>query len=606
MMNPCVWLLLICCGFARSAERPNIIVIVADDLGWNDVSFHGSNQIPTPNIDKLAYEGIILNNYYVSPICTPTRGALMSGRHPIHTGLQHSVIFASQRYGLPLEEKIMPQWFQELGYRTHMVGKWHLGMFAEEYLPTFRGFESHYGYYQGCEDYYDHTYEADLAYWGLDWRRNLDLLRNETNLYSTDLFTAEAVNIIRNHNTSEPLYLYLPHQAVHSGNTGGDPLQAPQHYVDRFPHINNYHRRLFAGMVAALDDSVGAVVKTLKDQGMYDNTVIMFTTDNGGPANGFDANAANNFPLRGMKVTQWEGGVRGTGFISSPLLNQSGYVSNHMLHVCDWLPTLYTAAGGDASVMKNLDGQSEWDSLTNNKAGKRQEILHNIDPSGKGQMGLRVGDYKIVVGDIGMALSDWYPPWAKPSDSEMLHANNSAAFKMFGGKNGITENESPIEKRLQQNLKHFEHAVAENMGMGGDFDFEILESNIDSNIESELKFETYRMDFKGLQSKIFKKPLKNTMKSYYHKNHPVKVECGRKPFNASTNCDPRVSPCLFNIANDPCEYNNIAVDNKDMVIQLLLQLQQYEDTMVPPLNTPVDPAGNPKYHDGAWVPWVKL
>ncbi|XP_053408550.1 arylsulfatase B-like isoform X4 [Mercenaria mercenaria] len=553
-----------------SAQRPNIVVIVADDLGWNDVSFHGSDQIPTPNIDALAYGGIILNNYYVSPICTPTRGALMSGRHPIHTGLQRGVIVGAAKYGLPLEEKIMPQWFQQLGYRTHMVGKWHLGMFAEQYLPTLRGFESHYGYYQGCEDYFDHTYEANPEYWGVDWRRNLDLIRNETNLYSTDLFTVEAVNIINKHDTSQPLFLYLPHQAVHSGNTGGDPLQAPQHYVDRFLHIKNYHRRLFAGMVAALDDSIGTVVKTLESRGMMNNTIIMFTTDNGGPANGFDANAANNFPLRGVKATLWEGGVRGVGFIHSPLLKKQGYVYNNMLHVCDWLPTLYKAAGGSPSVMKNLDGYDHWESLSDKRKGKRKEILHNIDPKGQGHSGLRVGDYKILVGDVGMSWDDWYPPWQNPADTELLHINNTQKYGHF-----LNKKESAV---VDRHAKYFNKMVASNMGYEMEIDFD----NEDADKVSPMT------------------------DSYYHKGAPVRVDCGPKPFNASTNCDPRKSPCLFHIPSDPCEYNNIAEQNKDLVIQMLTRLMHYENTMVPPLNGPEDPAGNPKYHDGAWVPWVKL
>ncbi|XP_052277108.1 arylsulfatase J-like isoform X3 [Dreissena polymorpha] len=583
-------------SFCGAATRPNIVVIVADDLGYNDVSFHGSNQIPTPNIDSLAYEGIILNNYYVSPICTPTRGALMSGRHPIHTGLQHSVIYSSEKYGLPLEEKIMPQWFNELGYRSHIVGKWHLGFYAEEFTPLFRGFETHYGYLLGHGDYFDHMAECTPEYWGLDWRRNLDLLRNETNLYSTDLFAQEAVNIINKHNTSEPLFLYLPHQAVHSGNTEGDPLQAPQHYVDRFPHINNYHRRLFAGMLAALDDAVGSVVNTLKARGMYDNTVIVFTTDNGGPSNGFDANAANNFPLRGVKATQWEGGLRGVGFIASPLLNQTGYVSNHMLHVCDWLPTLYEAAGGDPTKMANLDGSSEWQSLSHNQPGNRQEILHNIDPSGKGQMGLRVGDYKIVVGDIGMAWSDWYPPWTSPGDSLELHVNNSALFKYFTAKDEqmqVLSGEAFKNSVFDKNTQYFANSMAGNRGSD-----DLMEEDNDET----LKFVKYH---KPLHT-VGKPMPKSTLKSYRHFGNPVKIDCGQKPFNASTNCDPRQSPCLFHIASDPCEYNNIAAGNQGLVVLLLTRLMQCEDTMVPPLNTPVDPAGNPKYHDGAWVPWVKL
>ncbi|KAL4235320.1 hypothetical protein ACF0H5_006955 [Mactra antiquata] len=544
-----------------AAQRPNIVIIVADDLGYNDVSFHGSKQIPTPNIDTLAYNGIILNNYYVSPICTPTRGALMTGRHPIHTGLQHSVIYGTETYGLPLNEKIMPQWFKELGYRTHIVGKWHLGMFAEEYLPTSRGFESHYGYLQGAEDYFDHTYAYDENLWGLDWRRNSELIRNETNVYSTDLFTSEAQKIINNHNVSEPLFLYLPFQAVHCGNHD-DPLQAPQHYVDRFTHINNYHRRLYAGMLGALDDAVGMIVESLADKGMMENTILLFTTDNGGPANGFNDNAANNFPLRGVKASLWEGGMRGVGFIYSPLLNTQGYVSNHMLHVCDWLPTLYTAAGGNSSDMNNLDGFNEWESLSNNVKGQRTEMLHNIDPlfEGGGRAALRVGDYKILIGDPGMAWSGWYPPWQNPSDTELFHVNNTAQF--------------------------FESKILNK----GEYSLEFLKSTKGDNLGYEMNFDL------GNQS----------LKSYFHNGRPVEVYCGEKPANASTNCDPRIFPCLYNIAKDPCEYNNIAADNKDLVIHMMVKVMQYGNTMVPPLYTPFDPAGDPKYHDGAWVPWVKL
>nr|KAG5705663.1 hypothetical protein BaRGS_026602 [Batillaria attramentaria] len=253
-------------------------------LGYNDVSFHGSNQIPTPNIDKLAYSGVLLNNYYVSPICTPTRSALMTGRHPIHT------------------ETLMPQHLKPFGYRSHIVGKWHLGMFANEYTPLYRGFESHFGYYQGCEDYYDHTYEAIPDQWA---------------------------------------------------------------------------------MVSALDDGVGAVYSALQNNKMADNAIIVFTTDNGGPANGYDYNAANNYPLRGVKATLWEGGVRGVGLIHSPLLSKSGYVSQNMLHVCDWLPTLYEAAGGNPTKLKNLDGVSAWKMLSTDGPPVRSEMLHNIDPIGQ-------------------------------------------------------------------------------------------------------------------------------------------------------------------------------------------------------------------------------
>lgn len=125
--------------------------------GFNDVSFHGSSQIPTPNIDALAISGVILNSYYVSPICTPSRTAIFSGRHPIHTGMQHNVIYGTTPYGFPLQYKILPEYLKELGYSTHLVGKWHMGHFRRKYTPTCRGFDSHYGHWTGHKDYYDNT-----------------------------------------------------------------------------------------------------------------------------------------------------------------------------------------------------------------------------------------------------------------------------------------------------------------------------------------------------------------------------------------------------------------------------------------------------------------
>ncbi|XP_048729623.1 arylsulfatase B-like [Ostrea edulis] len=403
--------------FAAATSRPHIILIVADDLGYNDVSFHGSNQIPTPNIDNLAYGGIILNNYYVSPICTPTRGALMTGRHPIQTGLQSGVIVASQPYGLPLNETIMPQHFKRLGYRRHMVGKWHLGFHKREFTPLYRGFESHYGYYLGCGDYYDHTSEANEEYFGFDFWRNSTVDFSGIGQYSTDLFRQEANTIIQKHDTSEPLFLYLPFQAVHSGNLpSGKNLQAPTKYIKKFTHIQNKERQTYAAMVSALDDAVGSIVQTLKDRKMYSNSIIVFTTDNGGPANGFDGNAASNFPLRGVKATLWEGGVRGVGFVSSPLLKTKGYTSNQLIHVTDWLPTLYTAAGGRAGDLKKLYGVDQWQVLQTNGKPVRDEMLHNIDPLGKSGA-IRVGEYKLIYGHV-MGWDGWYPPYQLPENSK--------------------------------------------------------------------------------------------------------------------------------------------------------------------------------------------
>ncbi|KAL5009447.1 hypothetical protein ScPMuIL_011752 [Solemya velum] len=549
-----LWVVLLLAGLcvrAGQSPRSHIILLVADDLGWNDVSFHGSNQIPTPNLDKLAYDGIILNNYYVSPICTPTRSAIMTGRHPIHTGMQYSVIVGPQPYGLPLNETIMPQYLNKLGYRSHMIGKWHLGFFANEYTPLYRGFESHYGYYLGCEDYFDHSSEANLNYWGWDWRRGQDILLNETGQYSTDLFTKEAVKVITNHDPSEPLFLFLPYQAVHSGNQY-DALQAPQHYVDRFPHIKNIQRRLFAGMVSAMDDSVGTVISTLKQKGMYDNAIIAFTTDNGGPSNGFDWNAASNWPLRGVKDTIWEGGVRGVGFLHSPLLKQRNYVAEQMMHVCDWLPTFLKAAGGDPSLLVDSDGMDMWEMLSHNGKAIRSELLHNIDPKRK-FAGIRIGDYKLLFGDIRPTWSDWYPPWQLKQDSNLLHINKTGGIKY---KAALKENEEAIGQFFE------EDGTCLNR--------------------------------------------KNSTNSKCPQNRAVKVKCGKKPLNASINCQPLKKLCLFHIPSDPCEYNNIADQHPDIVSMMLDRLAQYNSTMVAPGNKPFDPEADPKKHDNCWVPWIKL
>lgn len=507
-----------------ATKRPNIVLIVADDLGWDDVSFHGSNEIPTPNIDSLAYEGRILNNYYVSPICTPTRSALMTGRHPIHTGLQHGVLVGASPYGLPLNETLMPQYFNKLGYSSHIIGKWHLGFFKDEYTPTKRGFKSHIGYWLGAEDYFNHLAEANPKAIGYDFHRNMLVDKDALGNYSTELFTKEAVKLIHKHNQTQPLFLYLPYQAVHSGNDY-ERLQAPQKYINRFPNIKHQGRRIYAGMVSALDDGVGEVVKALKETGMYSNSIIVFSTDNGGPTHGYDGNMASNWPLRGMKNTMWEGGVRGVGFIHSPLLQQKGSVSQQMIHVCDWLPTLYRAAGGDPAEMKNLDGFDLWRMLVKNGPSVRHEILHNIDPILKFSA-LRVGDYKLLFGHVS-ERDGWYPPY-----QAYEHTNISDTVLYYSSNERIEHQKLTAKK-------------------------------------------------------------------------PVQVKCGGpRPLNAKYNCVGKLNPCLFHIPTDPCEYHNLAAEKPDIVKHLMARLKYYTETMVAPANKRQDPAGNPKRHNGLWVPWL--
>lgn len=389
-------------------SQPHVIFIMADDLGWNDVGFHGSNQIPTPNIDALAYSGVILNQYYVTPICTPSRSALMTGKYPIHTGMQHTVLKGAEPRGLPLTEKLLPEYMKELGYSTHIVGKWHLGSYRKEYTPTYRGFDSHLGYWTGHHDYNDHTAVED-QYWGLDMRRNLEPAWDLHGQYSTDIFTKEAVRIITSHNASMPLFLYLAHAAVHSGNPY-NPLPAPDDIVAKFTAISDYSRKRFAGVLHKLDESVGQVVQALQESGLLHNSIVIFTTDNGGPAAGFNINAASNWPLRGVKNTLWEGGVRGAGVLWSPLIAEPGRVSTQLFHITDWLPTLYSAAGGDVSYLGEIDGVDAWKALSEDLPSNRTSVLHNIDDI-YGNAALTLGDWKILKGTTYRGVWDgWYGP----------------------------------------------------------------------------------------------------------------------------------------------------------------------------------------------------
>ncbi|CAN8031238.1 unnamed protein product, partial [Ixodes persulcatus] len=311
--------------------------------GWDDTSVHGSSQIPTPNMDAIAADGIILNQHYVQPLCTPSRAALMTGRYPFHIGMQHSVIKPAEPWALPLNYTLMPEYFRRLGYKTHMVGKWHLGYYDRHYVPIKRGFDTFLGFYNPSLDYYNQNFTGN-NHTGHDFRCGDQNYWAKEKEYATYYYTNKTVEIIRRHNKSAPMFLFLSHQAPHV--SGGRPLlQVPTHGVRNFSYIGENNRTLFAGMVDALDQSVGTVVDTLQKAGMLNDTIIVFCSDNGALPWGFKSNRGYNWPLRGGKFTLYEGGVRGTAFLWSRRLKNTKRVSNQLMHISDWLPTLYSSAG---------------------------------------------------------------------------------------------------------------------------------------------------------------------------------------------------------------------------------------------------------------------
>ncbi len=363
-------------GFAADAPRPNIVFILADDLGWADVGWHG-DEIKTPHLDRLAAAGARLEQFYVQPVCSPTRAALMTGRYPIRHGLQIGVVRPWAQYGLPLEERTLPQALKEAGYETAICGKWHLGHFRRDYLPTRRGFDHQYGLYNGALDYFTHERDG-----GLDWHR--DDRASSDKGYATHLLADEATRLVAEHDTARPLFLYVAFNAVHA------PHQVPAQYKEAYARLPE-PRRTYAGMVAAMDEAVSRIVDAVEKKGIASNTLFVFSSDNGGPNPG---RVTSNGPLRGAKATLYEGGVRVPAFATWAGHIAPGKVVNAPLHMVDWYPTLLKLAGASLEQPRPLDGRDAWPAIVEDKSSPHGEILLNATPGGGA---IRVGDWKLVI-----------------------------------------------------------------------------------------------------------------------------------------------------------------------------------------------------------------
>jgi arylsulfatase A-like enzyme len=371
-----VCLILSAAALAADPPRPNIVFIVADDLGSGDLGYRGG-EIKTPHIDKLAKAGAQLNAFYVQPVCSPTRAALMTGRYPMRHGLQVGVVRPWAQYGLPLDERTLPQALKEAGYATAIVGKWHLGHFAPEYLPTRRGFDHQYGHYNGALDYFTHIRDG-----GFDWHKDDKACRDEG--YATHLLSKEACRTVADHDVKKPLFLYVPFNAVHS------PHQVPDKYKEPYAAMKE-PRRTYAGMLAAMDEAIGQIVDAVDKKGIRKNTLFVFSSDNGGPQPG---NVTSNGDLRAGKGTVYEGGVRVAAFAAWDGRIPAGSTVNEPLHMVDWYPTLLKLAGASAEHKLPLDGLDAWATIAEAKPSPHKEILINTSPGGGA---IRMGDWKLVI-----------------------------------------------------------------------------------------------------------------------------------------------------------------------------------------------------------------
>jgi len=389
-------------GGAKLAKPPHVIFNVVDDWGYNDVGYHNTapagTDVVTPNIDALAAGGVKLEDYNVFRFCSPTRSTFLSGRHPYHLGQQTGFNLNPTpgiACGIHTAYDFLPKVLGDAArfsspgqtpYKSYALGKWHVGMYNASQTPTHRGFSSYLGYYSGAEEHFNHIKVSPPYPAGCGMEDIFDLANNtglggpitpaakallgDDGLYSVHLYGNESVRYIRAHDPDTPLYMYLAWNVVH------DPCEAPAHYVARHAHIADLGRRQFAGMMSSLDEALPQIVAALKEKQMWENTILIVTTDNGGNLGG----SGNNWPLRGGKYTFWQGGVRGNAFIHSPLLPAAaqGSTWHGLSHAADWYTTIADLAGVtslDGTGLVPPDGVALWDAIAANASSPRTELV---------------------------------------------------------------------------------------------------------------------------------------------------------------------------------------------------------------------------------------
>jgi arylsulfatase A-like enzyme len=373
-----------------AAEKPNVIVVVADDLGYADVGFHGCKDIPTPHLDALARRGVVCTNGYVThPFCSPTRAALLAGRYQQRFGHENNPAWlpGNRDVGLPLDQSTLADALRGLGYATGAIGKWHLGAHPS-FHPNRRGFDSYFGMLGGGHQYFNHnTFKTDPMKARQEYL--IPLVRNETPVeegeYLTDALGREAAAFV-DKNKAKPFFLYLAFNAPHT------PLQAPPKYLDRVKDIKDEKLRTYGAMVCGMDDAVGVLAAKLKEHGLTDNTLVVFFSDNGGPVG---VTNCRNTPLRGAKGQVYEGGIRVPFVVSWPGTVKPGRF-DHPVSSLDVFPTAFAAGGGDASRNAKLDGADLLPHLRGeSKASLAERVL--FWRTGGGQnFAVRAGTLKLV------------------------------------------------------------------------------------------------------------------------------------------------------------------------------------------------------------------
>ena len=367
-------------SFLQGAEKPNVVIVVADDEGWGDIGWNNP-EVKTPCLNRLAEEGVRLDRFYANPICSVTRAALMTGMHTLRTGVEN---FS----GLDLKYQTLPQALKDAGYQTWMCGKWHLGgdrensLSGPEYLPNARGFDHHYGLLGGAVDYNTHMKPRTQE---LDWWRNGKPAEEKG--YSTDLLAGEAIGLIQKRDTHRPFFLYLAFNAIHG------PISAPPGQADE---RQGRGRPTLLQAMTGLDAATGRVLEELDKQGIRKNTLVIFFSDNGGDL----TKGSTNLSLREGKGTVFEGGIRVPAAMNWPGVITPGQKSDQFLCVTDLFPTILDLTGVKMGSQPNFDGRDLWPALQSG-----QSTDHPIFFMGNKEVAVFRPPWKLITSSRGQGAS---------------------------------------------------------------------------------------------------------------------------------------------------------------------------------------------------------
>lgn len=393
-------------------SKPNILILVADDLGYADVGFNGGKVFATPNLDRLASTGVNLTDFRACPMCSPTRAGLLTGRWPSRFGMMRAVVPPWSAYGLPSEENTLPELFASEGYEHRgIVGKWHLGHAQQKFHPLSQGFTRFVGCYNGAIDYFTHEREGEV-----DWHHDKKTVREEG--YSTDLIGDEAVRFVRDVPSEKPWLLYVPFNAPHS------PYQAKDEDLQKYPQLKMVNRRAYAAMVDAMDQAIGRILTAVEARADADNTIVLFFSDNGGiPKVG-----SSNAPYRGAKLTVYEGGTRVCAAVRWPAGGLiGGKRFGDRIGYIDVLPTLLAAAG--ASIPTSIDGANFLPALQGDRSLPERAWFSYMHQNEEAHASVHSANWKLIArGDFFAEKPDSAPTFELYNlIADIVEANDVAA-----------------------------------------------------------------------------------------------------------------------------------------------------------------------------------